>query len=56
MRETWIKWAIEREMILRLSICEGNMDKVGHSMGTILKRTICEENMDKVDKFKEKRF
>ena len=44
-------------MILRHTICEGNIDKMGHfEVETILRRTICEGNMDKVGHLREKRF
>ena len=46
-RETWKK--VGHLTILRRTICEGNMEKVGHlRVRLILRRTICEGNMEKV--------
>ena len=48
---------LEGSTILRRTICEGNMEKVGHLRvaSTILRRTICEGNMEKVGHLRVRR-
>ena len=47
---------LEGSTILRRTICEGNMEKVGNKGSSILRRTICEGNMEKVGHLRVRQF